>query len=319
MNYVLSSESEYFIDKEINKISNEIISDEFNLVKLNYYDTNIEEIVNECNTPTFFGDNKVVCVENCVFLSTNSKGKLSSNDEKRIIEYLKLPNLSTTLIMTINEKLDSRKKVVKEITKLCRIKKFDNSKEFNKKNFIFDFLNKKNIILKQNELDYLISRISDNPKIIECELEKLALYNDEIDINVISSLINKPILDSDQRKFDFISALYQKDRKKILSDYSDFKKLGIEPLALIGLIESQFRFLLQVKILKEQYCSEKEIADILNANPYRVKIVLKNANLFNSKKIELILNELARLDQNFKMGKVDINIGFDKFILDCCK
>ena len=85
---------------------------------------------------------------------------------------------------------------------------------------------------------------------------------------------------------------------------------------MIGLIASQFRFLLQVKILYNKNKSNDEIAKILEVHPYRVKLAINNCYYYDRYSLENYLIKLFQLDKKIKLGLIDKNIFFELFILN---
>ena len=85
---------------------------------------------------------------------------------------------------------------------------------------------------------------------------------------------------------------------------------------MIGLLASQFRFLLQVKILYNKNKTKDEIANILEVHPYRVKLALNSCYYYDRYSLENYLIKLFELDKNIKLGLIDKNIYFELFILN---
>ena len=89
------------------------------------YDTDdeIETILEDANSIDMFGNKKLIIVNNSIIFSETKQEK---NIEK-LINYIKSPNQDCILIFTISvEKLDERKKIIKEIRKNCIVKEFNN-------------------------------------------------------------------------------------------------------------------------------------------------------------------------------------------------
>ena len=85
---------------------------------------------------------------------------------------------------------------------------------------------------------------------------------------------------------------------------------------MIGLIASQFRFLLQVKILYNKNKTNDEISKILEVHPYRVKLAINNSYYYSKELLEDYLLKLFEIDRKIKLGLADKNILFELFILN---
>ena len=319
MNYVINGEEKYLIKKQISKICDDVLGkdhDEMNIINYDAEKADIQEIITDCNTIPFLCDQKVIILNNVKFLGSKAK-----DDENLdlLINYLEKPNLSTTLILLCEGNIDSRKKIVKTIKKMCKFLVFNAAEEYDRNQFINARLKQYGVTLEKDAYRLYLKRSTNDFAIIDNDIQKLALYSNYITAEDIKALICKPVYDDEQYKFVFIQALYDKNAKLLFNIYNDFKALNVETLALIGLIESQFRFLLQVKTLRDLGYSEKSIANELNAKPYRIKKTLENASNFSSDKIGNILDKLAKLDQGYKKGEIDINLGFELFLVNECR
>lgn len=79
--------------------------------------------------------------------------------------------------------------------------------------------------------------------------------------------------------FKMVDALFSKNGVRLLAFYRNFRKQNMEPVAIIGLLASQVRFLFQVRVCMNQAMTKEEIASFLKAHPYRVQINMKRHNL----------------------------------------
>ncbi len=91
--------------------------------------------------------------------------------------------------------------------------------------------------------------------------------------------------------------------------------MKMDPLALLGMVAYGLRNLFQVGLLAESGLSDAAIASKLGMSSYVVSITKKDMSAKSSYVLNL-LNQLATLDQDVKMGKVDRFIAFELFMLD---
>ena len=181
MIYLFYGNIKHLIDKEINKfktdrldITNYLLSDGLN------------NILEDANSLSMFGNKKLIIV-NDSYVFTGVKGP--EIDEKKLIEYLTNPNKETILIFAINyEKIDERKKVVKEIKKNGIVKEFN---QINDKD-IYDIFN--DYKLDKNLINLIKDRIGNNLDLIQIEKEKLQIYNDNPNEIVKQDILDWKIL-----------------------------------------------------------------------------------------------------------------------------
>jgi len=119
MNYLISGNDEYLINKKIKEIIQEYLKDDdFNV---DYYDTadvSWQRLIDDASTFPLLGDYKVIVAENCWFLS--ARESLGSSEEEILLQYLNQPNQSTILIFKLQGSPDRRKALVKKMAKLTK-------------------------------------------------------------------------------------------------------------------------------------------------------------------------------------------------------
>lgn len=137
--------------------------DQNNYTKENiiYYDLeekNISSLLFDAKMPSLFNDKKVLIGQNAIFL-TGQKSKI----EHSIDDLIKLigKNIGDTLIvLTVNtEKLDKRKKVVKELEKENIITFIPELQGTKLVNHITEFFKTKNLQIDNSEANYLIKKL----------------------------------------------------------------------------------------------------------------------------------------------------------------
>lgn len=309
MIYLLYSTEKLLIDQELSKIFNTYNVNIENIIKYNLENTSINTVIEDAQTYSMFDDKKVIIVENSYIFS----GKKGIEQNIDMLEsYIKNYNPDTILIFTIvTEKLDERKKIVKEISKCGQVKNLINNdiKSFVKNNF-------NDYKINNSDIDLLIERVGNNLSILNNEITKIKTYknNDkQITTNDIISLTTKSI---DTDIFKFIDNIIDKNKSNALETYNELIKLGEEPIKIIVMLANQFRLMFQVKGLTKKGYSEKDIAKILNIHPYRVKLSLGKSKCFSDDRLLNILKQLAELDSNIKKGNIDKYLGLELFILN---
>ena len=66
---------------------------------------------------------------------------------------------------------------------------------------------------------------------------------------------------------------------------------------------------------------KKDLATAMNLKPNQVFLLNKyktQANYFTEHDIRMILNEMIKLDTNYKIGMIDINIGLEAILCRYC-
>ena len=295
----LNDESDWMYDSEC-----------FNILDLD--NCLVEDVIAEASYGDLFGNEKIVLVKNCTFLT----GKSSLKDTS-LNNYIENPNPNTMLILSVNsEKLDERKKIVqllREKAEVIEVKPID-SKNIN--GYIKDFFNERNYKIDYNAINEIALRINDNTILIDTELEKLLLYKLE-DKTITLDDIKKVIVqyDADDKIFKLVDATLKKDKALTFKLYKELIDAREEPTVIISLIASQLRLILQASILSKDGFNEKDIASKLKEHPYRVKLALESYRRTNKNELLNNLTELSDLDYKIKKGDIDKVRGLETFLL----
>lgn len=312
MVYVLYGLEEYLIDKEIKKIILDNKIDDLGIEKYDLTGTFLEQIIDYCNAGSLFSEKKVIIVQNAYILSgTTKKNNLEHNIDS-LDKYLQNINEDTILIFTLNsEKLDERKKIVKTLKTKATIKEFN--KENNINTIVKTFFEGYNISPKA--ILKFIDRVGNNLPLLESEAEKLKIYKidtKEINENDIENTINKNV---DLDIFTLIDNIVLKNKVKAIESYNEMIKYGEEPIKILIMLASQFRIMLQTKLLYKKGYSEKDMASVLAIHPYRIKLALEKAKNFKESELIDFIETLADLDSKIKQSEVDKKLAIELFML----
>ena len=310
MNYLLVGQEEYNLKKRRDAIIKECINDDFNLNVVKGEQVTIQELIDDCLTPPFFADQKVIVVENPSFL-------LNDEDTSEIIAYLKEPSDFTTLIFYVNTNVNRRKSIFTELTKLMRYEKYDTLTPEE-----FHHVVNKSLIDNGIDLDYrareeLFSRLIPDLTVWQNELKKLVNYPEILDQEAIKLLISKPL---EEDVFQLTNAVVSKKMNESMRIYRDLMTTNKNDVnSLIGLLAYQFRFMSEVRNLNESGNSISSIAEHFNCKEYRVQMTLKSSTGTTSYDLLKILSDLSDLDQDIKSGAVEPKLGLELFIMNAVR
>lgn len=310
MIHLLYGLEKYLIDKEINKILENNSIDKINISNYNLEETNFKDIIDDAQTISMFGDKKAIIVDNSyIFTGKNIK---NDSDPELFLEYFKNQNPDTILIFNIiHEKLDERKKLVKEIKKIATVKEFNKGGNLN--SIVKDMFDDYNINF--SEINLLIDRVGNNLEIISQEINKIKSYKDS-DKNITKEdIINLTSKNIDIDIFAFIDTLINKDKEKAIETYYEMLKNGEEPIKILVILANQFRIMYQAKELYKQGYSGNDIASSLGIHPYRIKLALEKVRNYDSNTLLNFLSKLADLDYDIKIGNLEASLGLELFVL----
>ena len=302
--YLFYGNNNSIIEDKIGTIISKNNIDTNNVVKYDM-ENNLDNIIEELSMNSLFGDKKAVIVD------ITFKEEL---DDKKLEEFFdKNKNNNNILIFNCtNEKIDTRRKLYKIINK------YGKTEELNKNHdYVIDYIKK---YLQDNnksmDISYFLSKVNDDLDNIKNELEKLTLYkmNDSyIENSDIDSLV---IPNIEEEIFALSDSVIKKEKKRSIELYQEFMNKNYEPIYIISLLGSQFHFLYQVKRLYNLGKSNDEIASILSAHPYRVKLTIQNSYLYTEELLLKAIYKLADLDKNIKLGNIDKKMALELFLVE---
>ncbi len=302
--FLVYGEESYLINKKIEEIINNEPSIIYDMETMLFNDVK-EDLLSY----SLFYDKKVIVCKNCNFLT-------SSNDNKENLDTLGevLKNdFDNKLILSVQSKIDERKKVIKELMRLGSVYVFNKLNEVETIKFISNEFDRLGYTIDISTLNYFYSFVGNNLDVISNEIDKLDLYKEDKiitkdDINNISS---KAI---ENNIFELINAVSSKDIGKALLIYDDLLLINEEEVKLISILGDHFRLIFQTKTLIESNYSEYDISKELDVHPYRVKLARNSSISIEEAKNNML--KLFDLDVAIKTGKKDKKAAFRLYLLN---
>ena len=306
--YLIYGNDYSLIKKEINKITSGIKD----IVKYDLSFNKIDELLDDASCISMFEDKKVLIGENALFL-TSIKENINHNFDY-LTKYIKDNNNHNIVILTvISDKIDERKKIVKDIKKYCKVIYKSLIQEKDMPNFVINEFKENNYKIDYKTAVYFVNYVGKNIDILSSEINKMIIYKEnnyiitKDDINEISSRgLNDNV-------FDFTNAIMNKDLNKMYKCLNDLLIIGEDPIKIISLLANQFLFIYQVKLLDQNGKNQNDIKEILKVHPYRIQLAM-NTN-FLVYELSDILKKLHELDFKIKTGSVDKKAGLEDFLL----
>lgn len=293
-NYLLVYDNYYLFQEKLKDI---ISSTKFENASITNYDLEEEDLYNallDLDTYSFLTEQKVIIIKNINLLEDNQ-------DTKHLLKYLDNPNNDNLLILTTT-KFNATKKINKELKKKTNYIKLETDLNKEIKNILQGYEVEAGVITK------LIEYSNNNIDIIKSECDKLKQYKfdtkkitkEDVETNVI-----KHIGESTQIVFDLIKDIAIKDKKRAIIKYEKLKKYNVDDIALIGLLESQLRLMIQIIMFSEKNYTNKDIAATLNIHPYRIEKTKELLRYSNKKDVCNMIKNLSNIDYKIKSGQID--------------
>lgn len=307
-NYLLEGADSFAIDLRIKQL---IEKHQFIDSSINIYD--LEEVpfslaLKDLDTYGLFSEKKVIIIKHMEVFNP----EVAEKEFEHFLEYLKQP-IDERLLIVVATKLNNTKKITKTLKKQLTYSLVSIDAIAFAKQELHDYQVEPFVIKK-----IVMSCLEDIGRIHqECEKLKMLCAEDKIiSLKDVEENVLKKLGDSTGLTFDFVRVLAARDKKKSLEKYQELLEYQIEPLALIGLLASQFRIMYQVKILQEQGLSTERIATTLGEKTYRISKTRELTRYYSDAELLLIMRKLGDMDLKLKSSTLDGKFLIELFILN---
>lgn len=260
-----------------------------NIIRINYDESNIDNVLDECSYFSLLNEEKIVIVNNF---------KIDANS-KPLEKYLKNPNPATKLILITNS-IDKRSTIYKLIKEKGTIIEIIELKPSELTSKINSYAKKEGVMIDYLAVNKLIDYNLNNYDLILSEIDKLKLIKNKITKEDIIDYGSKIIGEENFALCDAITTKNKEETSKLLNDFIQNKE---EVTPFVALLASSYRIILAVKSLSNK--SNETIAKELNIHPYRVKLARDKASLYTLTELYNIIISLTDLDYKIKSMNVD--------------
>lgn len=290
---------------------------EFAVSRYDLAETSLEQVLEDVETSPFLVSRKLVIASNALFLTgAKETGKLNHNLDQ-LLTYLKQPVDTCVFILMVEaDKLDERKKVVKQLKAQDCLLPFTvlSAEELN--DWVARRARSHQFSFAEGAADHLLLCAGTNLHNLASEIQKLSIYignEGVVDQAVIDRLV---VRTTEQNVFILIDYMVRRQIDQALSTLNELAKQKEEPIKLLALMARQFRMIIQVKESVRTGYSHQQIAGTIGAHPYAVKLASEQGKLYETERLLQILSRLADLDYRMKSGQIDKWLGLEILLLE---
>ena len=317
--YLVLGEERYFIEQIRETIIDQALEEEtmdLNFSNFDMEESTINDALFEASSFPFFGDHKVVFVQNPYFLTGKKVRNAPDHKIDELEEYIKNPAEFTILVLFAPyEKLDRRKKITKILEKNAQLIDVSSPYPNEVNRYVKEIIREKGYQMTDSAFQLFIERTDGHLTGMMHELNKLFLYHidsKKITKDSVRYLVPKSL---EQNVFELNTLVLNNQVEASIEAYHDLLVQKEEPIKIVALLISQFRLLLQVKILQKQGYPQGDIAKVLKVHPYRIKLALQNIRRYDQKLLSKALDYLIDADYKMKTGQIDQEIQIELFIM----
>lgn len=317
--YLVLGQEQFLADTFKRAVTQQVIQtedDELNFATFDMTETSLSVAVEEANTIPFFGEYRLVAIENPYFLTGEKKNSGLEHNIEELLVYLEEPSPTTILVFYAPyEKLDERKKIVKLLKKQAVLIDTKMMQEKEVRQYVQKYIRNADYEITPEAFE-LFLRLSDMElSKIMSELNKILLYasdSKKITKDMIENLVPKSL---EHNIFDMVTYVTKGQAEKALILYRDLLLQGEETIKINSILISQFRLLLQVKIMLANGYQQSNMLDILKIHPYRIKLAIQQVKSFELSELKSVFHDLVENDYRIKTGQMEKELLFELFIL----
>lgn len=308
----------FLIEQACYELQNQVPEQErdWNLLMVDLEETPLEQVVQEAETPSFFGGKRLILAKNATFFTTIKPKRELNHNLHALLHYLAHPEEGSTIVFSVaSEKLDKRKKLVKQMEKQASVVKFDLLKGQALLKWTMDRFRQLKVKISREVCIGFIQVVGNNLRLLDQECRKLALFVGEkgkVTEETIQLLIPRTLEDN---VFQLTEKIAEQKVVEAWQIWEDLLTQKEEPIKILALLTRQFRLLYQTKVLTARGMGTSEIAKQLGVHPYPIKLAVSQSAAFSETTLKKYLAMSIGADQDIKSGKMDKIVAVEQIFL----
>jgi len=302
---------EYLTNLTSGNISIEVVQEE----------TELDELVENANTIPLFCSNKLIVHKNPNYFTAKKRenGKRAEGKiVERFLEYLKNPNPATFIVLLVEGKPDSRKKIFQALHKENMVLELNQLKGRSLQEWVAERFIDYNKKITPQALDYLISVVGTDLSLLEQEITKLVLFAGErqdIHLEMVEELVSKT---AQATIFNLVDAVAEGRGVDAVKHCQELLNQGEKEMFIVYMLTRQFRIISEAKLLVAKGYGQGQLSQILQIPEFAVRKALKQGHNFSIAQLAAIMDKLLSLDVAIKTGKGNPNLLLEMIIVELC-
>ena len=305
--YLLCGEEAYLRQQYKEKLIHALnpTEDTMNFSKYEGKGIEVREIIDLCETMPFFADYRVVLVENSGFFK---------NKCEELAEYLKnLPDY--VRFVFVEEEVDKRSKMYKAVKSVGAIVDFAKQDEKTLMRWAAGILSREGRKITTRDMELFLTKTGTDMGNIRNELEKLITYTMGQDIVTREDIEAVCTTRTENKIFDMVRAVTEKNQRKALDLYNDLLTLKEPPMRILFLLSKQFRQLCLAKKRSGEGASQNEIASRLGIPPFAVRNIMSCARAYKVEELEEAERDFVEAEEAVKTGRLQDTLSVELLIV----
>lgn len=293
---------------------------DLNTTVLDGKDLTLAKLRHACDAIPFLAEKRLIMVEGLLARLTPGEDQGPSEGKRGLLNALidYLPGLpdTTRLVFVEEETLSSSHPVIKLAQRSERgyVKRFERPDVKAVPRWIKRRVRKYGGEIESRAAHRLAAVVGADLRLLDQEIVKLVTYTNaewaitKADVDKLVPYAQDAVI------FDLVDALGQRDGRTAAQTLHRLLEEGEHPLGLLGMIARQFRLLLQVKALKAQGATPRDVARALNLHPFPARKLHNQAIHFTTPQLEEVHRHLSDTDVEIKTGQIDPEVALDLLV-----
>lgn len=305
--YLLYGEDDYMKRLYKNKLKEALLgdSDDINYSYFAGAKPDINKIISSAETLPFFSDKKVIIIENSNLFSESNE----------LSDYMKTaPN--TAFFVFVESKVDKRNKMYKTIKELGYVCEMNGLTEYELMAFAKGELSKEGVQISDNDLRYLINKVGTDMNIIVNECAKLSSYCYEKKVVLKQDINDICITLLENKIFEMLDNVANNNSTKALSLYNDLISIKESPAKILHLITRHYTILYKIYCGQKSGINQSNICSLIKIPPFAFKKYMLQLSKYTEDRLINIIEKCLDIEESFKTGKIDEQIGVEILIID---
>jgi len=292
-----------------------------NTTRLDGSGLTLGELRQACDALPFMAGQRLVVVTHYLRrLGAGSRQAAEDPALEALLAYLPSLPGSTHLVFVETESLPAGHPVLKLAQKLeaAQVMAFDGPQRGELPAWIVRRVEAKGASIQRPAADALAVAIGDDLRLLDSELEKLAIYvGSERPITPDDVELLVPYAGT-SNVFAMVDGIGRRDGRAALRMLHKLLDENAAPLYLLSMIVRQFRILIQVKELSGQGLASSTIAKQAGLHPFVAEKAQQQARNFSMGQLELIYARLLETDVAIKTGQMEEVLALDTLVAALC-
>lgn len=319
--YLFIGEEEYLMKHALGILKEKYIEESFetlNYIVLEGKDTDIDSLIDPCETLPFMNEKKLVVLKNVSKFIEN----VDKSREDELYKYMEsLGDFLILIFMDSDNSLKKNRKFYKFFKKREKVVEFSSLKGRDLHNWVNSILKNHGKKMNQRDIDYFIHESSYNSRntdlnLYDLENQLLKIVDHKKDENISKDTIDEVLVKTvDTNIFQLLDAIDSFDSHKSLHILNQMY-MDNEPIPrILFMIIRHIRLILGYKLYKQKGYNDKSIYDKLGIKFYEGRKIAAIEGRFSLNLLNNLMEELLEADKKIKSTSIDDKLVVEMFLV----